>query len=77
MEETVKTKKQDSQTAESTPKTKDRWSIFRNKGQFGEYYSLKKGDLKVSINVELLKRLLKWADERFEKQQKENNKGEG
>jgi hypothetical protein len=60
------------QSNESKPKSKERWSLFRNKGTFGEYYSFKKGDLKISINAELLKRLIKWADERFEKQNQKN-----
>jgi len=72
----VKTKKQESQSQDSAPKHKDRWSLFKNKGNFGEYYSLRKGDLKITINAELLMRLIKWANDRFEKQQKENQTGE-
>lgn len=78
MEVKMKEKKQEPQTQgkEVKSKSKDRWSLFKNKGAFGEYYSLKKGDLKISINAELLMKLIKWADDRFEKQNPKNQ-GEG
>ena len=73
----MKEKKQEQQTKESKPKTNDRWSLYKNKGKFGDFYSLKKGDLKISINAKLLLDLIEIANRYFDNEEKKNNKAEG
>ena len=73
----MKEKKQEPQSQDSKPKTNDRWSLFKNRGKYGDFYSLKKGDLRISINAELLLELIEKANRYFENQNKKNEKAEG
>lgn len=73
----MKEKKQEQQTQASKPKTNDRWSLFKNRGKYGDFYSLKKGDLRISINAELLLELIEKANRYFENQNKKNDTAEG
>lgn len=73
----MKDKKPEQQTKESKPRTNERWSLFKNRGKFGDFYSLKKGDLRISINAELLLDLIERANRYFENEAKKDNKAEG
>lgn len=68
----MKEKKQD-QLNESTVKVRNKWSLYKNKGKYGDYYSLKKGDLKISINAKLLEELLEKANRFFDRGQSTNS----
>lgn len=69
----MKEKKQEQEVKDSKPKTNDRWSLFKNRGKFGDFYSLKKGDLRISINADLLLELIEKANRYFENQQKKTD----
>lgn len=71
----MKDKKQEQKTE---AKVKNKWSVFKNKGPFGDYYSIKNGEQKININCGLLLDLINRANSYFEKEKlKSTEKKEG
>lgn len=73
----MKEKKQETQATDSKPKVKERWQVYKNKSQYGEYYSFVKGEARFNIPADILTSLIKRADGYFNKNTKNDNKGEG
>lgn len=66
----MKNKNSNQQATQEEVKKNNKVRVYKNSGKFGEYYTVKKGELKINFGINQIQ----IADEYFEKSK---NKGQG
>jgi hypothetical protein len=66
----VKNKNSNQQATQEEVKTKNKVRVYKNSGKYGDYYTAKKGEIRINFSL----KQIQIADEYFEKNK---NKGQG
>lgn len=66
----MKNKSTNQQSEQNENKVQDKVRVFKNSGKYGDYYTAKKGEIRINFSL----KQIQIADEYFEKNK---NKGQG